>query len=213
MTSSGIDEARLSVLLDLRSPQSCLALRPSIDFGRALGIDVNWLPLAVPTLQPPSTPAPDDDRGIRHRRHRARAIAREIETYAEAQGLVLREIYRDADAAAANLGWLWLRDRAPDRLEAFLVEIFRAYWCLELDARDPEQVAARIESAGADGAAFLDWCQDDGPATAALLAAELRDRGLSNVPAFVVEDEVFFGRQHLPMIRWILDGRTGAVPI
>ena len=42
---------------------------------------------------------------------------------------------------------------------------------------------------------------------------ELRSAGLFQVPAYVVEDEVFYGRQHLPMIGWILDGRSGPVPI
>jgi 2-hydroxychromene-2-carboxylate isomerase len=37
--------------------------------------------------------------------------------------------------------------------------------------------------------------------------------GWFQAPGFVVEDEVFYGRQHLPMIRWILEGRSGPVPI
>jgi hypothetical protein len=48
---------------------------------------------------------------------------------------------------------------------------------------------------------------------AAELAALLRDRGVSGVPCYLVEDEVFLGRQHLPMIRWILGGRRGPGPI
>lgn len=213
MTNSRIDASRLSVLLDLRQPLAFLALHPAIEFGRSLGIDINWLPLTVPNLNAPTPPEPDDDRGIRHRRYRAQAIAREIEIYAEVQGLVLREPYRDGDAAAANLGWLWVREHSPERMTSFLAELFRGYWSLALDASSREEVARAVDAVEADGAAFLDWCVDDGPATAEALAAELRDRGLYGVPAYVVGDEVFYGRQHLPMIRWILDDRVGPVPI
>jgi 2-hydroxychromene-2-carboxylate isomerase len=211
--SSGIDAARWSVLLDVRHPMAYLALPPTAALARELGVEVNWLPLEVPALHPPSDPRPDDDRGTRHRRYRAQALAREIETYAPVHGLVLREYYRSPDPAAVNLAWLWLREREPERLEPFLTEAFRAYWALELDPSSAEQVAAHARALGADALALASWCASEGPAAAGELARELRERGLSGCPCYLVEDEVFYGRQHLPMIRWILEGRCGAVPI
>ncbi len=211
--SSAIDASRLSVVLDIRYPYAYLALHPAAALASELGIEINWLPLSVSPLTAPSTPGPDDDRGIRHRRYRAQAIAREIETYTGIHGLVLRNYYRDPDPAAVNLGWLWVRDQHPDRLLPFLAEAFRAYWALELDPSSEAVVAALIDSLGGNGSEFLAWCADDGRADAALLADELRDRGLFGVPCYVVENEVFLGRQHLPMIRWILEGRSGPVPI
>lgn len=210
---AGIDAAALSVLLDLRHPLAYLALHPTLAFAESLAVAVNWLPLEVPTLGPPSSPREGDDRGIRHRRHRARALAREIETYAAAQGLVLRDFYRHGSARIANLGWLWLREHRPDALQRYLVDVFRAYWSVAFDPADPAQVASMVTGAGGDAAAFLAWAEGEGPRVASALADELRERGLFQVPAFVVGDEVFYGRQHLPMIRWILEGRSGPVPI
>lgn len=211
--SADIGRARLSVLLDLRHPLAYLALHPAMVFAASEGLEVDWLPLAVPALHPPTEPAQGDDRGVRHRRHRAQAIAREVQAYGHAQGLVLREIYRDGDALAANLGWLWIRDRRPDRLQLFLVELFRRYWSLELDASSRQEIAVLVDSADGDGAAFVDWSAAHGPKAAAELAEELRSRGLFQAPAYLVEDEVFYGRQHLPMIRWVLAGRSGPIPI
>lgn len=213
MTPERVGPAALRVLLDLRHPLAYLALQPAIALGREQGIEIDWLPLVVPTLNPPSAPGPDDDRGIRHRRYRAQAIAREIETYAAAQGIVIRDPYRDGDAGAANLGWLWVREHRPAALPDFLAGVFRGYWTLALDAESREQAAEHVDAVGADGAAFLAWCDSEGSAAADEVAAELRGRGLFQVPAFVVDDEVFYGRQHLPMIRWILEGRSGPVPI
>jgi len=210
---SALDTARLSVLLDIRSPFSYLALQPAVALGSELGIDINWLPLAVPPLSAPSTPGPDDGRGIRHRRHRAAALAREIETYAAIQGLVLRDCYRAPDPVAAHHVWLWVRDRHPDRLHSFLAEAFRAYWALELDLSSDAAVASLVDSLGCDGSDFMSWCATDAPSVAGELADELRERGLLGVPCYVVEEEVFLGRQHLPMIRWILEGRRGPGPI
>lgn len=212
-TLSGVDAARLSVLLDIRHPASYLALHPTEALARELSIEINWLPLVAPPLNRPSSPGPDDDRGIRHRRYRAEAIAREIATYADAQGLVIRDYYRDADPAALNLGWIWLRAHHPNGLVSFLAESFRAYWALELDPSDRDAVAGHIDKVCGGGSEFLQWCTDDGPASAAQLAEELRERGLYGVPCYLIEDEVFLGRQHLPMIQWMLSGRSGPGPI
>ena len=44
-------------------------------------------------------------------------------------------------------------------------------------------------------------------------AATLAEAGVGGVPAYLTCGEVFLGRQHLPMIRWLLEGEKGPVPI
>lgn len=210
---SRLDDSRLGILLGLQDPFSYLALHPAIEFAQSMEVDVNWLPVCAPPLQPPSAPGPEDDRGTRHRRYRAEALVREIHAYARAQGLVIREPHRSGDVEAANLAWLWVREHHPDRLPRFLTQLFRAYWALELDAASKEAVAIRVDAAGSDGEGFRTWARGEGPSVAAALDAELRQRGLLRGPAYVVDGEVFQGRQHLPMIRWLLQGRSGRPPI
>jgi 2-hydroxychromene-2-carboxylate isomerase len=203
----------LRVVLDVRQPLAYLALRPAIAFAREMAIDIDWLPLDGEPLRAPSTPGPDDDRGVRHRRHRARAIAREIAIYAEAQGLVVRQPYRSGSARAANLAWLWVRARSPGSLPAFLEELFRRYWALELDAGDPADAIDVLRALGLGSADFDRFAADEGPREAERVAKALREAGVHQTPAYLLEDEVFLGRQHLPMIRWILNGRAGPPPI
>ena len=38
------------------------------------------------------------------------------------------------------------------------------------------------------------------------------EAGIFGVPGYVLEGEYFFGREHLPMVRWILAGRQGGAP-
>ena len=209
----GPDPAALRVVLDLRHPLAYLALRPARDFGREMGIEVDWLPLDGTPLRAPSTPAADDDRGIRHRRHRAHMIAREIAVYTQVQGLTVREPYRDGPAQAAHLAWLWVRARAPGALPPFLEELFRRYWALELDANDPAGIGDLLRTLGLDCADFEAWTAREGAGERERVATFLREAGVDQVPAYLIEDEIFYGRQHLPMIRWILGGRAGPGPI
>ena len=213
MSLTAFDRCDLSVALDLRHPLAYLALVPTRALGERLSISIDWLPLAVPPLNAPSEPGPDDDRGIRHRRSRAQAIAREIETYGAAQGLTLRGCYRSPDPSLAHRAWIWLRDRHPERLQPFLSELFSGYWAERLDPTIEKDVIRVIEAAGVDPGPFSSWLETDGPGAERDLASELAANGLNQVPAFVVGDEVFYGRQHLPMIEWMLTGREGRGPI
>ena len=38
------------------------------------------------------------------------------------------------------------------------------------------------------------------------------DAGMYGVPTYVVGDDVFFGREHLPYIRWLLSCKSGPAP-
>lgn len=206
-------DGRVTVLLDVRQPQAYLALAPAARLAVEDGIDVDFLPVVVAPLNAPSTPGPDDDRPVIHRRARSRALAREIETYAAAQGLVLREYYRAPNPSALNLAWLWVRERQPGTLPDFLTEAFRAYWALELDVSSSQDVAVLCERCGLDVGALEAWRAGPGAGRAEALAEELREKAPGRAPAYLVGDEVFVGRQHLPMIRWILGGRSGRGPI
>lgn len=207
-------EETLVFVLDLRDPFSYLALGPAIDLASSLSFSsVDWLPIRKHTLLPPSKPSPEDDRGVRHRRSRAQMIAREIAIYAEAQALTIDSPYREGHADAAYSAWLWIRASAPDRLPAFLKAVFQAYWAEGLDPEKGDRILALLEGLGFDRTEFEQWASLQGDTALRSLESQLEDIGISQAPAYLVEGEVFYGRQHLPMLRWILDGRKGPGPI
>lgn len=208
-----LEEARLVVALDVRHPMSYLALAPTLEFAAHHDGCVDWLPVSVQGLKPPSDPGENEDRGTRHRRFRAQAIRREIDTYAGAQGLVMKEPYRTGAATGAHLAWLWVRESAPEKLPDFMKDLFRGYWSLSLSIATTTEVAPTIEQLGLDAAAFQEWTEGPGTRVANEIETQLREKGIFQSPAYLVEDELFFGRQHLPMIAWILGGRSGNGPI
>jgi len=205
--------ARLSVALDIRHPLAYLALAPAIEFGRELELAINWLPFRAEPLRPPAPTSAGDDRGTRHRRNRARMIAREIAVYAQSQGLRVEQPYRDEPAEAAGLAWLWMRAHAPELLEPFLLEMFRRYWALEFDASDLAAAEELVRVSGEDGAGFLEWATAEGRDALDRVGGELSGAGVAGVPAYLVGEQLFLGRQHLPVIRWLLEGSAGPVPI
>lgn len=202
--TADLERAKLTVALDVRNPLAYLALRPAIDVGRDLKIEINWLPVESQPLHPPTQPRADDDRSIRHKRHRAKMIAREIAIYSAAQGLTVKEPYRRGPAAAANLAWLWVRATAPRTLEPFLEELFRRYWSLELDVASTTDVSHVVRRHVGEPSAFLAWADHDGLEAASKVADDLSATGITQAPSYLAGEELFWGRQHLPMIRRLL---------
>lgn len=203
--------AALSVCVDVANPLAYLALAPVAALARELAIAVDWLPFPAPGLKPP--PPPAADRGTRHRRMRAAYQESEIARYAEAQGVSIREPFRAVDSAAACLGHLWLRERLPEQVLAYLERLFRGHWDGTLDVARPATVARLIESVGGRPDDYLTFAAGVGPAELKGLRERLVAAGVFTVPSLVVDDEVFVGRAHLPMVRWQLQGRNGPPPV
>jgi 2-hydroxychromene-2-carboxylate isomerase len=206
--------ASLTVAVDFKQPQSYLAVQPTIDLAEELGVEVDWLPAQVPPLATPSAPSASDDRGARHLRLRAHYFEQDLHRYAEARGLSLCDVHRTPDSSLAAKGLLWAKQCAasagPDPVQGYVARIFERYWRGELDLEDRAAIGGVLDEVGLDGAAFdPEAMQADFDRS----QQRLRDAGVIGAPAYLVEDDLFIGRQHLPMVRWLLAGKPGSGPI
>ena len=219
MTASALtgpaSTAPLTVVIDWRQPQSYLALAGIRELATALGIAIDWQPGCSRPLSPPSPESAHEDRGTRHRRHRARYVEHDLRRYAAAQGLALGDLYRSPDPSLAGIGLLWLKKRADENgehraVEDYVDSVFAGYWREALDIEDVAAVRDVLESVGAPAAAFDPEALRE---EYDLLQLRLRAAGVIEAPAYLVGDDIFIGRAHVPMIRWLLTGRTGPPPI
>lgn len=201
------------VCIDFKSPQSFLAIAPTRELEARLGTAFEWLPLRAPALLLPSDPRRGDERGARHRRVRASYLERDLARYAHARGLELGDVHRTPDTTLASLGLLWLRDHAPDVAGAYAERIFEGVWRQGADPASAAVVEDALTALGADTAAFRDDVAKRGAEPLETLQRELGEAGLFAVPTYVVDGEPFVGRQHLPMVEWLIGGRAGPPPI
>ena len=210
MTDPLVPTRPLTVAIDIKSPECYLALAPTRALVRECGVDVDWLPVVTS----PPRPAPDgDDRSARHKRHRVAYRAMDLARYARAAGLTILEPDRAPDSTLAGVAMLAAKAQSDRALQGFLDRTFERYWNAELDLEDRDALQAILGEVGAPPP----FDDADGPgapqAEFAALQASLAAAGIFNAPTYLVEDEIFLGRAHLPMIRWILEGRVGPGPI
>ena len=194
----------LAVVLDVKDPHSYLAKDPTYALADDLGVDIDWLPFVSRPLRRPASVG--EDRGSRHRRFRAAYIERAIARYASVRGITIRNIYRAPDSSLAGMGMLAARGHSEAALRSYLDQAFRQYWEDDLDIEDADIISGLLSAAG-----VVDF--DFDTARFEALQESLALAGVFETPAYLVDGEIFLGRAHLPMIRWILSNRAGLPPI
>lgn len=191
---------------DFASSASLLALKPTLALADELGVDIAFHPF--PTDAPRGAPPPSATESVaeRHARVRAEYHAKDFARYAKAQGLEVNRTPAGADTKLASIACLQARRQGV--ASAFVEHVFRDFWADRLDIESRDAVAEVLAEVG--GGTF------DADSLEAEYDAErkaLAERGVHAVPAYLVADQLFIGRQHLPMIRWLLTGEKGLGPL
>ncbi|NJN52566.1 MAG: hypothetical protein HC809_13235 [Gammaproteobacteria bacterium] len=195
--------ALLTVCVDFKHPAAYLALAPTLALANRLNLAIDWVPKRIPLPRGPSEPA-GEDRGSQHRRLRHEYVLRDLRRYGP-QGI---DRPPAGDSTLPALGLLRVRRDCPARLSQFVAAMFDAIWAKREAMNDAHLIAGLVAAAGADGGGLAEAADD-----LDAIEAALTERGIFNVPAYIVDDEVFFGRAHLPMVEWIIRGREGQGPI
>ena len=188
----------MQLYIDFKCPASYLALKPTLALSEQLGVPIGWHPMRS-YQSPLMDEKPHEEVGQRHRRVRALARQKTHQLYAQVQNLPLnfRNPPTNTDMALAALCLLGERGDNP---LPFITAAFEAYWTGDADLNDARTVAAL---SGAP--AFPD--DDDGDGARARLEAALRkaeENGIFTSPTYVVSEQIFVGREHLPWIRELL---------
>ncbi|HTT78374.1 MAG TPA: DsbA family protein, partial [Stellaceae bacterium] len=81
---------------------------------------------------------------------------------------------------------------------------FERFWKRELDIEDAAVVAGVLGEAGADPTGVADYLAGEGRREVAGVSRAAEAHGVFGVPSFVLDGELFWGREHLPDIRNLL---------
>ena len=197
----------IELVLDFVSINSYLALNPVKRLADELGVALKLTPLRTTSeLQALSAPSAGDDIGERHRWIRAEYARGDALRYAAVQGLNVAIDGRDQDSTTALRGLM--AANAAGRGFDYASTVFRNFWSGELQIDSNDAIANLLEELGIAGFDALDPRWDLEPTR-----EEMDGREIHSVPTFWVDGERYLGRQHLPMIRWQLEGYEGPGPL
>jgi 2-hydroxychromene-2-carboxylate isomerase len=202
----------LAVLIDFKSPAAYLSVGPACALAKELGMVIDWRPLQVSAWRDHSGASGSNDRGARHRTLRADYTESEITRYAASRGLTLHGLHRQTDSSLAAIGLLWARRGPASQVHAYVQRVFERYWRDELDIEDEGALSAVLADTGLSAEGFSAFARGEGRAELERFQSELINAGAFEVPTYLLNDEMYVGRQHLPLIRARLMRGRSQVP-
>jgi 2-hydroxychromene-2-carboxylate isomerase len=205
---------RVTVYTDYKSPYAYLAKDPTHELERDFQVRLEWLPyvLDIPSFLGSARLGADgtvlEENRSAHQWRRVRYSYMDCRRQASKRGLVIRGPQKIWDSTLAAAGMIYAQ-RCGDAFRRYHDTVFERFWNRALDIEDVAVIAAVLTESGADGAAFAAQAQAGRDEVAAISRAA-EAKGVFGVPSFVVDNELFWGGEHLPDIRAMLSDQPSA---
>jgi 2-hydroxychromene-2-carboxylate isomerase len=204
---------RVTLYIDYKSPYAYLAKDPAYELERDFACHIDWLPyvLDIPSFLGSATLDAEgrviEQHRNAHQWRRVRYSYMDCRRQARKRGLVIRGPRKIWDSTLAAAGLLYARRHGDSVLRRYHDIVFERFWKRELDVEDPAVVTAVLDEAGAERAGAADYLAGEGPGEVVRISRAAEAQGVFGVPTFVVDGELFWGREHLPDIRERLGAR------
>ena len=200
----------VTTYIDYKSPYAYLAKDLAYGLERDFAVRVDWLPyvLDIPSFLG-SARVDDSGRVIEEERNahqwrRVRYSYMDCRRQARKRGLVIRGPQKIWDSALAACGMLYAKRQGDAVLRRYNHIIFERFWKRELDIEDPDVIGAVLAESGANTTGFSAYSAGEGRGELDRICRAAEAIGVFGVPSFVVDGELFWGREHLPDIRAML---------
>jgi 2-hydroxychromene-2-carboxylate isomerase len=199
----------ITVYTDYKSPYAYLSKDLEYQLERDVPVRLQWLPyvLDIPNFLgsarlDQSGNVVEENRSP-HQWRRVRYSYMDCRRQARKRGLVIRGTQKIWDSTLAAAGMLHAQRAGDAVFRRYHNAVFERFWKRELDIEDVAVIAAVLAEAGADGAAFAVGAET-GRHEVAAISRDAEAKGVFGVPSYIVDDELFWGREHLPDIRAML---------
>jgi 2-hydroxychromene-2-carboxylate isomerase len=204
----------VTVYIDYKSPYAYLAKDLVYELERDCAVRVDWLPYDLDLADFMGSARVDDSGRVieeqrsAHQWRRVRYSYMDCWRQARKRGLVIRGTQKIWDSRIALCGMLFAKRHGDAVLRRYHDAVFERFWKRELDIEDPGVICAVLAEAGADTGPFPSYLARKGREELDRVCRAAEEMGVFGVPTFVLDGELFWGREHLPDIREML----GAAP-
>ncbi len=209
---------KLEVYIDYKSPYAFIAKDPTYALEQQFAFEIDWYPLTLNIGSYLGTARTNDTgKVIESNRNPMQWLAvkyayMDARRYANLRSLTLRGTQKIWDSSLAAIGMLWAKKLGHDVLKSYTDITYERFWKRELDIEDETVITSLLREAGADVTGFTDYLHTAGREYHDQLQDEILDRGYFGVPTYVIDGEMYFGREHLPRVRWHLAGKPWPHP-
>ncbi len=211
-------DATLAVYIDMKSPYAFIAIEPTRAMAASLGVAIDWRPftLDIPSYLgsarldkkgrvASSNRTPQQWTGVKY-------AYRDARRYASLRDRTLRGTEKIWDSSLAGISMLWAKQQGAELFDRFVDEAYARFWRRDLDIEDLGVLEAALQQVGAEVDGFRAFASGPGRAAHDELNERAFDAGVFGVPTYLVGSEMWFGREHLPRVAYLLGGAEGTAP-
>jgi 2-hydroxychromene-2-carboxylate isomerase len=198
----------LIVYSDYKSPYAYLAKDQVYGLERDCAVRIDWRPYVLDIPAYLGSARLDEAGNVleesrnAHQWRRVRYSYMDCRREARRRGLVIRGPRKIWDSTLAAAGMLFAQARGEAVFRRYHDAVFERLWQRALDIEAPAAIAAILAEAGAPNG-FEDWASE-GRARVGAISREAEAAGVFGVPSFLLDGELFWGREHLPELRRML---------
>ena len=200
----------VTVYIDYKSPYAYLAKDLAYELESDFPVRLNWLPYDLDLADFMGSARVDDTRRVLeaqrtpHQWRRVKYSYMDCRRQARKRGLTIRGTQKIWNSQTALIGMLYAKRQGEVVLRRYNDITFERFWKRELDIEDSAVVMAVLAEAGADTAGFASYLTGEGRAELVRICRGAEEKGVFGVPSFILDGELFWGREHLPDIREML---------
>jgi 2-hydroxychromene-2-carboxylate isomerase len=213
-----MDRAKtIAVYSDYKSPYAFLAKDLIYALEDAHEVRLDWLPYTLDIASYLGTARVDEQGAViessrnAHQWRRVRYSYMDCRRQARKRGLTILGPRKIWDSSLAAIGMLWAKRQGAAVFRAYHDQVFERFWRRALDIEDPAALAAVLAEAGADTIGFGDYLSGEGRREHDAIREAAEAAGVFGVPSFLLDGELFWGREHLSDLRNMLaPGSSGS---
>lgn len=200
----------LVVYSDYKSPYAYLAKDLAYELAEAVPVRLDWRPYVLDIPSYLGSAVVDGEGRVleesrnAHQWRRVRYSYMDCRREAQKRGLTIRGPRKIWDSSLAAAGMLHALRAGEAVFRRYHDTVFDRFWRRELDIEDAVAIESVLMSAGAPSG-FQDQVREL-KAEVARISRSAEDQGVFGVPSFVLDGELFWGREHLPELQARLTG-------
>lgn len=186
----------LKIYIDFKSPASYLAFKPTLNMLERYQITAQWIPFQT-KQEPLVEVGSNESRGDSHRRVRAQSRHDTHLLYAKLQNTPMKFPPQPGETDQALAALLQIK-KTPEK---FIRSAFGAYWVDNANLNDIDVVSTLLTEVNVDSSS---WDRNTSIDQLKENQNSAEEASIVEAPAFVIDSQIFIGREHLPWIEAIL---------
>ena len=200
----------IEIYIDFKSPYAYLAIDSSIKFAKHNKLEINWLPFVLEIPDFLGSAKVDDQRNIiesnrnPHQWRRVKYSYMDCRRYANIRDITIRGPQKIWDTQLISIALLWTKNNHYELTELFIKYVFEKFWKRELDIEDNNVITNVLKHIGISTNGFKEWSINGGKKELEVIIEKGHEKGVFGVPSYYFDNELFWGREHLPMIEAII---------